>query len=565
VAICLAGVTLSIVMFVIFPRNVGRGLLTPRLASPVKTSRVEYTDEIDLTAGTRITESRRKVFELQLFDEGGAPVRLDGPLLLRGAALDVYDDGRWRASSAVRRRHVEIGPGRLATLSGEPVPDGERLRQVFRFRSGTETLFAMYLPAALGSEKPFVLAHDPATQTIRTTPPNPLVSKYTVESILRPTDEQAAAVSGHDDTRVDRRGFYRDSFEAGQPRVRELARSLLEEAGMSLAPTRGRNRWVWSVEAAALFAGYLQSEPFAYTLDLGGVIRKPGRDPVRSFLFDHQRGHCEYFASALAAMCHSMRIDARVVTGYVVYEYDEEAEHYIGLASNAHAWVEVRSGRHRWTPIDPTPPAVLEPTFTDEQPLGERLGWLYERIEDSWTTNVVEFDDRSQAEFLDRLDAGWSARLTRVLDDVREWMAGVNRAFHFGSWGYVWLGTVAAVVLLAMAALLTILRRIRELRRTMHVQRLRDAETRRLLRQLGFYLDMLVALRRHGLAKPAWQPPLAFAGAVADAQPDAAGLVAEITELYYAGRCGGRRLERSELQRARTMVERLEQTLKGLR
>ena len=71
-------------------------------------------------------------------------------------------------------------------------------------------------------------------------------------------------------------------------------------------------------------------------------------DTIEQFLFDTKRGHCEYFASALAAMCHSVGVQARVITGYVAYEFDPGGQEYIVSESNAHAWVEVRTDDWSW-------------------------------------------------------------------------------------------------------------------------------------------------------------------------------------------------------------------------
>jgi hypothetical protein len=151
--------------------------------------------------------------------------------------------------------------------------------------------------------------------------------------------------------------------------------------------------------------------------------------------------------------------------------------------------------------------------------------------------------------------------LTRLLEATREWMRNVNRAFSLGPAGYVWLGIVAFAGVLAVLSLIKIIRRIRDLRRAMRLQRLRDAHARRMLRQLSFYLDMLIVLRRGGMDKPAWQPPLAYARVVSDERAEVGELVHRITDVYYEGRYGQRALDDSRIGEARTWVRELAQRL----
>ena len=83
-----------------------------------------------------------------------------------------------------------------------------------------------------------------------------------------------------------------------------------------------------------------------------------------------------------------------------------------------------------------------------------------------------------------------------------------------------------------------------------------------MLRQLGFYLDMLRVLERAGLAKPANRPPLAHAGDLGERQPTAAAIVRELTRVFYEARFGGRPLTADGITEARAAVQRLATTLK---
>ena len=95
------------------------------------------------------------------------------------------------------------------------------------------------------------------------------------------------------------------------------------------------------------------SQDFTYSLeaDIEG-------EPMRSFLTDVRKGHCEYFASAMALLSRRQGIPARVVVGFVVLEHNPLGGYYIVRERDAHAWVEawVDDGPvARWVTFDPSP------------------------------------------------------------------------------------------------------------------------------------------------------------------------------------------------------------------
>ena len=104
-------------------------------------------------------------------------------------------------------------------------------------------------------------------------------------------------------------------------------------------------------EVMALTA-YLQSN-FQYSQQLGHV--PAGRDPVDWFLFDAKIGYCEQFATAETLMLRSLRIPARLATGYSTGSYDPVLDQSVVRERDAHAWVEVWFPNHGWVPVDPSP------------------------------------------------------------------------------------------------------------------------------------------------------------------------------------------------------------------
>ena len=85
---------------------------------------------------------------------------------------------------------------------------------------------------------------------------------------------------------------------------------------------------------------------------------KPGiaadGNQLHHFLFESKKGYCSYFAFAMALMCRSLGIPARVAVGFSVDPRSEVLNFYEVKAFQAHAWVEVYFGGLGWMEFDPT-------------------------------------------------------------------------------------------------------------------------------------------------------------------------------------------------------------------
>ena len=68
-------------------------------------------------------------------------------------------------------------------------------------------------------------------------------------------------------------------------------------------------------------------------------------DPVEDFLVNRKKGHCEYFASALALLLRSIDIPSRMVNGFKGGDWNELTETMNVRQKHAHSWVEAYIGR----------------------------------------------------------------------------------------------------------------------------------------------------------------------------------------------------------------------------
>ena len=271
---------------------------------------------------------------------------------------------------------------------------------------------------------------------------------------------------------------------------------------------------------------YLRST-YQYTLELPKV---EAAEPLANFLFRRKKGHCEYFASAMAVMLRTAGIPSRVVTGFFGGIYNPVSGWQVIRASDAHSWVEAYIPRRGWTTFDPTPP--------DPHPAGvslwTRLGFYVDAAEVFWQDWVIDYNlDRQLllASQMERSSHNW--RLS-WLDDLgsslSSWkVKAANAAAFYGAF----LVPALVFAFLAIWFRADAARWWRNHRRFRNVQR---GEVRRSDATL-LYERMLRQLKRRGIEKPAWLTPGEFAHAVSD--PGLAILVEDITTAYNELRFGG--------------------------
>ncbi|MEM8781314.1 MAG: DUF3488 and transglutaminase-like domain-containing protein [Planctomycetota bacterium] len=367
------------------------------------------------------------------------------------------------------------------------------------------------------------------------------------------------------------RRVYARQWPVEAPRVRALATEIIEPHGLTRdpsvlhSPDDGR--------IAVALADYLR-DTFVYSR----VNPRPGpdEDPILAFLFDHQSGHCELFAAAHAALCRSLNIPARVVTGYRASEYNALGGYYVVRQNHAHAWTEVHTGpRTGWRTYDATPGEIVQ-----QQHAGNAPGWfaaarqLYEYLEFSWVRSVVAFDARTRENVLRSVnerfqtavdsEEGWVARSWEAaVGWLGGWMGGWPPSLRLQWVG--WVLVVGGCGLLAIVAVpmgVTIWRR-RNRRKRLRLDRLPAHESRGLSRRLTFFLELAELLERHGYRRPAWQSPASFAAELAEAHPLKFGPLVTLTETFYDVRFGRQGLDPKRKAAVAAHLRQLEANLAG--
>ena len=557
---------LSVVGFFVFPR-----LGSVRFGEGSVGAVTGFNDEIDLRGGDRITESRRELFTLQWIDSSGEPVQSTRPLLLRGAVLDSYDveDQRWyaRRSSAAISTVRTMTDGRMLDLTRGAASDARsRYKARFEMRSlASEVLFSIYAPVGIATSDSRSVSIDRNTLLLRDISVDQGGRPWYYELLVQPQPDaqtMAELSSGGHGPRPP------EAVDFPVPELDAVSRGILDEisrtANIPPEPAPGADpseRWTRNREIARAIASWMKSN-FTYTTDLSAFGRIPGEDPIVSFLTRYRSGHCEYFASALCAMLRSLGIESRIVTGFIAMEYDEQAQYYIVRESNAHAWVEVRTGDLAWTAVDATPEESLFEIQERNRSFADRFRWIYSRLELLWNSSVVSYDSASQQTIASRVESGWREAMSSRIEAVVSRMRAIATGLSLGRAGGVWFAVIGIGLCTAGLAFLIAAVRRRRLRVALHVERLPAREQARLQRDAAFYADALRELRAAGIEKPEHLSPRAFADALSERNREVGEVFAAIAEEFYKVRYGGLVPDRTEANAHVSRVLRLREVLR---
>lgn len=197
-------------------------------------------------------------------------------------------------------------------------------------------------------------------------------------------------------------GSYRRSLlqlpDADRSFLRRLAADLVAKAEVKS-----------DQEIAESISNYFQRE-FQYTLEPVQRLGGDGRSAIRVFLEDRHPAHCEYFATASVLLLRSLSIPARLSTGYLVYEYNDEVDLYQATNENAHAWAEYfDESLGQWRMLESTPGIPEYVAKFGSAGVGDRASNLRSELDSGW----LNWTSLALNTLVDLFDQG--RRLLRIL------------------------------------------------------------------------------------------------------------------------------------------------------
>lgn len=319
------------------------------------------------------------------------------------------------------------------------------------------------------------------------------------------------------------------------------------------------------IEVASAIRQYLLSSELAYSLDRTGY--DPDREQIHQFLFERKEGLCVDYAQAMAVLCHSVGIPARVVNGYHGGEFNEVGQFYVVREKHAHSWVEVYVPGKDWVTFDPTP-AQEDPLFGPSWFADSKLRKYLDYAQFQWSTAVLGYDQKQRRKFFEAINS-WIVRFAPGREG-----SFVGRLIHrvrnqvFGRKSYDRFDWFIHYLILSLELLLVVL--LYRLTRVA-VSRLKEGGGMSWWRfrwgsppggaEVAFYTRIIRQLAKMGYRRRPGQTPMEFAAQVCQSRPEWESLVPAVNA-YYQVQYGAKSLTR----RQHEIIHRLAQTLaKGSR
>jgi hypothetical protein len=290
-------------------------------------------------------------------------------------------------------------------------------------------------------------------------------------------------------------------------------------------------------DRARAIESYLRTH-YGYTLELPGTAPD---DPIADFLFRRRRGHCEYFASAMALMLRTLGTGSRVVNGFAGSEFNDLTSEYVVRASDAHSWVEAYVPGQGWIDFDPTPSG--EGSFHSPW---DRLLLYVDALSSFWREWIVNYDFSHQVRLTQDASRGSRALVGQAQSWMHDhysrillWAGGVLKPAADGR--PKWAVPTVALVLVTLFALGAPRLLLGWRRRRLAY---RPEKSPQMAASI-WYERMLRQTAKRGWKKSPFQTPEEFSRAIADL--DLKGQVAGFTAHYERARFGGSRKDAAQL------------------
>lgn len=563
---------IALACFVLLPRT-SRFANNPLLAG-LQPSQVGYNDRVDLSGAPPTIDNREPVLHLEMKGDVG-----DQHHLLRGAALDRYDR---RTRSWVRGTDIGRADQAImldtAAYFGETQFEGDAVDATVTLRNNRrQTLFTLNPVTRFSSPSLHSVKFNPFDQRFNSDAAANKVLVYRLQSPashqVRVTPRLLPRFEWRQDDDGNRWRFlspdqayfsYARGWEVEQEWLSQYTLNILRETLNE--PHLTRNVDVVYVprdfEFARVLEQYLQSR-FTYTL-----TNHPSRsrDPIVEFLDTERQGHCELFASALAAMTRSIGMRARVVTGYRASEYNSIGDYYLVREGNAHAWTEIDCGAMGWQTFDATPPGDVAAEHAVSRSWLSGISDLYGHLEYLWIDTFVAYDKETRDEVLSNIGQSIresTANRESFIGGIVGWFGDMIERWRLNQFSFSVMVITFVFICIGVGSLvrMKVLRRKRMV--ALQLTKLPRPERMRLAQRLSFYLDMLDLLERNGHVRPDWQSPFGFATELNHVDMPKFKPVLSLTEHFYEIRFGHRESDTARQDRIRALLKELEHNLAG--
>lgn len=570
--------SLAILVFLFFPRGAGAGLFGQFQFKPSQ-ALTGFSDQVSFQQVARITQNDELVAYLKVF-RNDQPVQGD-ILYLRGVTLDIYNSsetpgaGRWqwtRLSSRNGEQRYAMSENAPQPIA--PAPKVDTYRQEFQLKpTGTNVLFSLAGPTQITVDRRLDIRYTAADGVLESIDPLVQPLNYVITGSNTLGGQGEAAPAGR------LRDVLRNRERAGEqflmrsqidPKIREFASRPEVSGATDTGPLAAQRiklaagvTFPIDEEIARNIERHLQKE-FSYTLDLTDTTRIADQDPMVAFLYDFKRGHCEYFAGAMTLMCQSLGMKARMVVGFKcgAEAYNNLSKNYVIKQSYAHAWVEVLTPSG-WKTFDPTSGRDTGPGSNQPAGVMAKIRNFFDYLEYTWANNVVAYDTSSRENLIQNVETRMTNTAilsSRAFSDLGSLMDMFDSKLISSV-----LGIFIALMIIGLLAAVAwfVYERLKLRRRAARIglNQLPTSDQVRLVRQLGFYDDLLRLLERQGIVRARHQTPLEFGESLTFLPAEAYRQILRLTHIFYRIRFGESELDMGQRRRLNRVISEIQTAL----
>ncbi len=515
----------SALFFVAIPRKVSDFSIEQLIAMDETLERMELKPDQDIQL------SNKKIMAVSLRNKFGESIRLPKGLRLRGAALNEYQgEGVWETGMHFKSS-VETVSDMFTPLTAIGNRDDALIMAVSLFQPMGK-IYSMYRPVGIETDPPTTVTMNLANSTMGLVLGSTPLQSYRVQ-----IDREDKIISPY----AQRQHYYRNKD------VLALALEIMKTN--SIDPGEVPTSFEARRNVAQAFESYLHSNEFSYSTSSSGVpiLREAAvlraNDPTAEFLLRMKRGHCEFFAAAMVAMCDTVNIPSRIVTGFYVDRWEESSESYIVLGRDAHAWVEVETGPLAWETFDPTPSSLNSPIVQEPMTLAQNIRIKWDYLESIWQEYVFGYDTFIQSRFVSSINPNWKTHLQEVTNSFKNILKSISNWFDIGAGGRLWINLVMGAAILFGFALLIV--RWRRKRTSQLLNLLKDNEENVAVINVEFYAELQRNFARLGFIRPSHIPAMTWVQSL-NLSNECVISALYLSSKYYEIRYGRYRPSRSE-------------------
>ncbi len=487
-------------------------------------------------------------------------------LRLRGVALSHYDGRRWRKDPDTEERNQFV-VRRSAVFF--PHLDEEGKEEFYQTEITLEPnrkgyLFGPDRPVRYDIETPIRMLIDTESRSIQALIRNWAVPlSYRVRSQVVPEGiwqlkDDTAATDGEVSFEKEGGKFLNNLIGLVLPPKKDPIKQayLQMPEHPDMTAVRGlAEEWASGLEQVPAIAKKIEMElkrGYDYSLQID-FSSEP--DHLTRFLTGERRGHCEYFATAMALMLRSQGVPARLVNGYASDEWVANGDrgYYLIRQEHAHSWVEVYDERAGWLVYDPTPDSGIGGNRIPNSLYRQWSRWL-DTMKLKWYENIIDYDARDQGLFY--------MNLFRSLDLIPGRGNSIGDLFD-GTSSNQRKGLIVIVLAVAAGLGFFLIREIRRFIRSRERTLEEEVSWRSSREPIREYVNLLSEVEKQ-VKRPDSQTPLEYARRVVRRSDEFQDFL-PLTENYYGARFNGSTWSESDTNRARALLRRLRESPQNLR